>query len=87
MVEQVRQLVQRIFADLQLPSAIGCEETILIRNGFYCGRRFAVDGAHAVWFCEENQIKVYGPEGKVLKVVQAVDRQLAPATSPLADVA
>ena len=87
MVEQVRQLVQRLFTEHRISTTAGWEETILIRNGFYCGRRFAVEGAHAVWFCEENQIKVYGPGGNVLQVVQDADRQLTLPAAPLADVA
>lgn len=87
LVEQVRLLVRRTFMELQIPVAEGLEETILIRNGFYCGRRFATTAAHAVWFCEENQLKFYGPQGTVLHVLQNVDQQAAGvfnARSPMA---
>jgi hypothetical protein len=85
-VEQVRQLVLQHCRQLGIPTADGLEETILIRNGFYCGRRFATSGAHAVWFCEENQLKFYGAHGKVLYVLQNVDQQLV-SNMPLADAA
>lgn len=81
LVEQVRLLVRRTFMELQIPVSQGLEETILIRNGFYCGRRFATAAAHAVWFCEENQLKFYGQQGTVLHVLQNVDQQAASVVS------
>ena len=77
LVEQVRLLVRQTFQELQVPAGEGLEETILIRNGFYCGRRFATAAAHAIWFCEENQLKFYGEQGTVLRVIQSVDKQVA----------
>ena len=85
-VEQVRHLVLHNCRKLGISTDGGLEETILIRNGFYCGRRFATSGAHAVWFCEENQLKFYGGNGKVLYVLQNVDQQLVTSV-PLADAA
>jgi hypothetical protein len=38
-------------------------ETTLIRNGAFCGRRFSLAGFSLVWFQEEGQVKLYGPEG------------------------
>ena len=69
LLETVRQTVRAQFTDL------GCdcdtlEETILIRDGFYCGRRFRVDGHQAVWFCEENELKIYDADGHVSRVVR-----------------
>ena len=45
------------------------QETILIRDGFYCGRRFRLNNFHAVWFIEENQLKFYGPDGGIVRVL------------------
>ena len=48
----------------------GCEdladlcETILIREGFYCGRCFTCGDQRAIWFIEEQVIKFYGPSGE-----------------------
>jgi len=41
-----------------------------MHDGHYCGRRFEAEGAHAVWFLEENQIKVVGNDGRT-KVLAA----------------
>lgn len=38
-------------------------ETTLIRNGAFCGRRFSLAGFSLVWFQEEEQIKLYNPNG------------------------
>ncbi len=40
-------------------------ETTLIRDGMYCGRRFAIEGYTVVYFVEEKQIKLYGPAGNI----------------------
>ena len=55
------------------------EETVLIRDGHYCGRRFEMDGNSAVWFIEENQIKCFSKDGSLHTVVDAVaaDRRAA----------
>jgi len=86
-VEQVRQIVQRVFQELSIPTQSELEETILIRDGYYCGRRFATAGAHAIWFCEENQLKFYGENGTVMRVIQDLDRRVDLPSPPLADVA
>ena len=33
-------------------------ESMLIRDGFFCGRRFKHDSIDAVWFLEENELKI-----------------------------
>ena len=44
-------------------SLTAMHETILIRNGSYCGRRFGLMGFSLVWFHEEGQVKLYAPNG------------------------
>jgi hypothetical protein len=87
LVERIRLLVQRTLQELGLP-AQDLEETILIRNGFYCGRRFAGASGHAIWFCEENQLKFYGEHGALLHVITNVDQHVTQLPDqPLADAA
>jgi hypothetical protein len=50
-------------------------ETILIRAGMYCGRRFEAAGAHAVWFIEEDQLKLFSADGNILRVLDRVAAQ------------
>ena len=60
LTELVRQLILNSFRDLEVEDEEGLHETILIRGGFYCGRRFRIDTCEAIWFIEEAQIKFYG---------------------------
>jgi hypothetical protein len=69
LTETVRQLVADTFAELGLNDADEVRETILIRGGAYCGRRFETSEAHAVWFVEENQLKFYCSDGSLARVV------------------
>jgi hypothetical protein len=70
-IHSVRTRVRQLLAAAGLPTEAPVRETLLIRNGNYCGRRFESDGAHAVWFMEEDQIKLYSPEGLLLSVANA----------------
>ncbi len=40
-------------------------ESILIRDGFYCGRRFDLGSHRAVWFLEEDVLKIYSSQGEL----------------------
>jgi len=42
-------------------------EACLIRNGYYCGRRFQCGDHSAVWFAEEDEVKIYAPNGALLE--------------------
>ena len=41
-------------------------ETILVKSGMYCGRRFSVHGHVLTWFIEENEVKLIGPDGRLV---------------------
>jgi hypothetical protein len=77
LTENVRQLVVQAFARLGLPDFEQLRESILLHDGNYCGRRFDSAGAHAVWFAEENQIKVIASDGRVVQL-SAYERPLPP---------
>ena len=70
LTEVVRSLVASTFADLGVAASEELRETILIREGSYCGRRFESPAAYAIWFVEENQIKVYQADGSLVRVIQ-----------------
>jgi hypothetical protein len=48
-------------------------ETTLIRDGSYCGRRFSLMGYALIWFIDEQQIKLFGQNGSLLKSIPAAD--------------
>ncbi len=65
-VERVRQTICTYLAQLSSHSISSLHETILIRNGLYCGRKFQAYGYEVVWFIEEDEIKFFGPLGNLL---------------------
>jgi hypothetical protein len=68
----IRHCVQQLFAELNFGASEACRETILIRDGNYCGRRFEAAAGHAVWFVEEDQLKLVDAQGRVVRVVDQV---------------
>ncbi len=44
-------------------------ESILIRGEFFCGRRFYTANHYAVWFIEEDQLKIYQNNGDLLCIL------------------
>ncbi|MCA9176671.1 MAG: hypothetical protein KDB14_19420 [Planctomycetales bacterium] len=70
LTESVRQRVKSLLHSMGADGDT-IEETVLIRDGHYCGRRFELDGNSAVWFVEENQIKCFTPDGALHTVVDA----------------
>ncbi|MEQ8788089.1 MAG: hypothetical protein RIC55_17405 [Pirellulaceae bacterium] len=67
-MHEVRTIVENTLLELGAGADSEPLESILIRNGYYCGRRFDRDGIQAVWFIEENEIKFYGKDGSVQHV-------------------
>lgn len=64
-LEAIRAVVLHAFAEYTSAEA-EFFETVLIRDGFYCGRCFTCDKVRAVWFAEENIVKFYGQDGQFL---------------------
>lgn len=79
LTDQVRQIVIAAFASLGVAHPQECRESILIHDGNYCGRRFETEGAHAVWFVEENQIKVTSGDGRSQVLSAPLGQTLLPA--------
>ena len=65
-VQRAREFVASAFAELNVRSDIN--ETALIRDGVYCGQRFVAGGLSAVWFFEENQVKIYDDQQGLVRV-------------------
>jgi hypothetical protein len=53
----------------QSPEPTILRESILIRDDFFCGRRFYTADHHAVWFIEQDELKIYGNDGDLLCVL------------------
>jgi hypothetical protein len=59
LTEAVRRQVAATFARLNHDSSEEPRESILIRGGTYCGRRFDVPGAHAIWLLAEAELQFF----------------------------
>lgn len=66
-LERVRRFVRSTFEELGAPVST-VEETVLLRGGHYCGRRFRAGTLVAIWFSDENELKFYGANGGVARV-------------------
>jgi hypothetical protein len=67
------------------PDSPVMRESILIRDGFYCGRRFHTDQHRAVWFIEEDELKIFDHQDRLLCVISgpAIDvREQSQESSP-----
>jgi hypothetical protein len=73
--QTIRRLVRQTFQGLGSRSTAPLRETLLIRDGNYCGHRFELGALQAVWFIEENQLKFYGPGGSIIQAVRPFGSQ------------
>lgn len=55
--EQIRDLAQAVLIELGATQDGQMRETMLIRNGNYCGHRYRLEEFEAVWFIEEDELK------------------------------
>jgi hypothetical protein len=65
-VDRVRKAVNGRLAQMSGSEPNSVYETILIRNGLFCGRKFQWQGYEVVWFMEEDEIKFFSPCGNLL---------------------
>ena len=84
MIVAVRHLIADALARVTGDGAESIRESILIRDGLYCGRRFETSAGYAIWFVEENQVKIFCGAGRVVDVLQLEDLAPAPQTHRLA---
>ena len=42
-------------------------EGMVIRDDFFLGRRFVTEGYDAIWFIEEDELKVFDSQGSVIR--------------------
>ncbi len=71
-IDAIRRLIHATLSELRVEHT-ELRETILIRDGHYCGRRFHAAKSEAIWFIEEDQVKFYGEDGRVMKTVNVRD--------------
>lgn len=77
-LDQIRSVICRTFAELGGALNRMPREAVLIRDGYFCGRRFEADGFHAVWFTEEHEIKFFDRGGAMVRAVALSLENLSP---------
>ncbi len=68
-LQRTRAFVEQAFQQLDQFTTLPLREAALIRNGQYCGHRFTSRELSAVWFFEEDQVKIYGSDRQLIQVV------------------
>ena len=76
-LDRIRRTIRGVFAELGSGQELAISEHILIRSDQYCGRRFRCGAFAAVWFIEEDEIKVHGSDGTVVRVLAGADNPAA----------
>ena len=71
-VNKIRAAVAEQLSSFGAQSVDSLHETILIRDGLFCGRKFQCEGHEVVWFIEEDEIKFFSPCGDLLKSISAI---------------
>ncbi len=73
--DQIRQFVMSQLERYGAARDASLRETLLMRQGAYCGHRFRHDGFEAVWFVEEDQIKLYAPDHSLIATYKPSELQ------------
>lgn len=73
LTDRIRRLAQTHFRDQGHAQPDDFQETLLVHNGFFCGRRFTSQDVSVVWFIEEHELKFYGPDGTVQQVLNVAN--------------
>ena len=63
--ERIRQLIHDTLIRHGAGQGIVARETLLIKAGNYCGHRIRIGDFQAVWFVEEDEVKINGPDGLI----------------------
>lgn len=71
-VEKIRLVIAEQLRQYGAQRVDSIGETILIRSGLFCGRKFQCEGYEVVWFIEEDEIKFFSPCGDLIKSTSAI---------------
>jgi hypothetical protein len=75
-IEQIRAFVEQRLRAWGTNADQVLAEAVLIRDERYCGHRFQFGEYAAVWFVEENELKIYGSSGQILEVLDSSPENL-----------
>ncbi|KLU03849.1 hypothetical protein RISK_004256 [Rhodopirellula islandica] len=63
-------------------------ESVFICDGFYRGRRFRTDSTSAIWFTEEDELKIHDEDGSCVETLSSAEMEAQfAAAQPQTDTA
>ena len=68
-IAAIRLKAVQAFGQFRLSDGQEPRESILLKKGIYCGRRFEVERGYAVWNAEKDELSVFRTEGKPLATI------------------
>ena len=68
----LRRTIDAAVADLGFKNKV-CKESVLIRERYFVGRQFRYEGVRAVWFAEEELVKLHSDDGRFLGTITVAD--------------
>ena len=74
----IRQRVCEAFRQHRLADGAEPSESILLKGGIYCGRRFEVGTGYAIWNAQSDELNVFSISEKVLCTIPAAGQVESP---------
>ena len=62
-------VVAATLAELGLPAPTDVIQTMLMKDRYFVGWKCRYDGGHSIWLANDNAMKFYAEDGKLLKTV------------------
>jgi hypothetical protein len=70
--KHLRRTINAAVADLGHKTK-ECKESVLIREGYFVGRQFRFENVRAIWFAEEEVVKLYGDDGRLMRTLMVAE--------------
>lgn len=67
---EVRQRVVQAIEERGLGASTLIGETVLVRGGYYAGRRFVFEDLEAVWLIDSDRIALVANDGELLPPIE-----------------
>lgn len=71
----IEQIILQALGELGFANPVVRGQAFLLHKRQLVGRRFCLQGVEAVWLSAEGQIKFYGEEGELLRVIDLGDER------------
>ncbi|HEY2416004.1 MAG TPA: hypothetical protein VGI40_27430 [Pirellulaceae bacterium] len=75
-VAAVRLKAVEAFRQFRLCDGPEPADSILLKGGLYCGRRFDVERGYAIWGAENDELRVFRHGGKLLTAIPQASQSI-----------